>query len=374
MTLLLLFIHVRNHNRRGVDSIYLFFLTENNHNSCSRSLADVFTFCWLTNAACEQDAMPPALSKNRSELADRLLAFCRDGEFEKASELVISNMGIINVDDTNDANGVTALHWAADRGEIDMIKLLIGPGGGCVDPKNSWNSTPLFWAANNGHDDAVIALIESKASISSRNHNNWSPFHACIRAGALKAAKYIAEKYDTVINMPAHGGVHPIHLGCIARRVDVVQYLLSTGKTSINVSTHSGVTPLHLACKLNYVDMASYLIEQDADLDAQNADGATPLHICAQKRYYELCRKLILSGADSKLSTISGWTALHWFAEQGQLELCKLVVKHGGGVSSKLETDGGDTPIELADIQGHVAICSYLLPIQKINYDQKDES
>ena len=89
--------------------------------------------------------MPQA--NDRAYVIERLVQACRDGRWESAMEIVISKKGIINIDETSDDNGVTALHWAADRGSCEMIECSSMLEGASVDPENDWNSTPLFGRA-----------------------------------------------------------------------------------------------------------------------------------------------------------------------------------------------------------------------------------
>ena len=63
-----------------------------------------------------------------------------------------------------------------------MIECLVDVGGASVDPENDWNSTPLFWACNNAHDNAAKLLIGKGACIKKVNHNGWNVLHACCRS------------------------------------------------------------------------------------------------------------------------------------------------------------------------------------------------
>lgn len=61
-----------------------------------------------------------------------------------------------------DYNGNTSLHYAAQNGHTEIIKLLLNVEGidaNCSDRKGN---TPLHLAAQNGHKDAIIILLDFK--------------------------------------------------------------------------------------------------------------------------------------------------------------------------------------------------------------------
>ena len=61
-----------------------------------------------------------------------------------------------NVDVIN-AEGSTALHWAARRDQHAIIKLLLAHGAS-VHLENKWGLTPLAVAQQNGNEHSVVAL------------------------------------------------------------------------------------------------------------------------------------------------------------------------------------------------------------------------
>jgi ankyrin repeat protein len=79
--------------------------------------------------------------------------------------------------------GQTALHWAASQDQPDMIRFLISKGAdpdsratirdwqrrvtaeGRPKDMNRGGFTPLLYAARDGHEAAVLALIDGKADV-----------------------------------------------------------------------------------------------------------------------------------------------------------------------------------------------------------------
>ena len=59
---------------------------------------------------------------------------------------------------------MTALMWAADGGNLEVLKQLIDHKA-YVNARDENGLTALLWAADRGHLDCVKALIAAKADI-----------------------------------------------------------------------------------------------------------------------------------------------------------------------------------------------------------------
>lgn len=68
----------------------------------------------------------------------------------------------------------TALHWAAKRNFVSIIKLLVKYGAN-VNAFDMARRTPLFVAAKCGHIGATKALLEAKANPFYESNCHYSP-------------------------------------------------------------------------------------------------------------------------------------------------------------------------------------------------------
>ncbi len=94
------------------------------------------------------------------------------GSFEARHQAVDLNL-LLDAD-----NGKSALHYAAENGQLETVRLLIQKG---MNPNitNSKNlSTPLHNAAFYGHSNIIEALLEAKADPYALNANKITPLHA----------------------------------------------------------------------------------------------------------------------------------------------------------------------------------------------------
>ena len=75
--------------------------------------------------------------------------------------------------DAKDSSGWTALHYAADKGSVDIANLLLDEGSN-VNAKDEAKRTPLHLAANGGDAAMVALLIKRGAAKHFLNVAGWT--------------------------------------------------------------------------------------------------------------------------------------------------------------------------------------------------------
>lgn len=75
----------------------------------------------------------------------------------------------------------TPLHYAAQKGHINIMKVLIRQGADVNATETKLRETPLHRAAASGSAQCVELLLEQKADLHALNQNRRTPLHkACI--------------------------------------------------------------------------------------------------------------------------------------------------------------------------------------------------
>ena len=134
------------------------------------------------------------------------------------------------------ADGATALHWAAYHGNVSLAGLLLDAGAD-ASAANRNGSTPLWLAANQGDAAMIEALLEGGA--------------------------------DANEELPL--GRRPLMLAARSGVVDAVRVLLEHGADPNAAEAERGTTALMQAADQGHADVIGVLIEYGADFAAGSA-------------------------------------------------------------------------------------------------------
>lgn len=92
-----------------------------------------------------------------------------------AAVLVLLRRGTTAVIDDCDINGCTPLHWAAYKGDIKSLRLLLGYYGTRANPIDNSGMTPLHRAVRSCQLEAIAYLLEAKADQQIRDDKGKTP-------------------------------------------------------------------------------------------------------------------------------------------------------------------------------------------------------
>ena len=106
-----------------------------------------------------------------------------------------------------DPSGNTPVHWAAVKGHADVLEALLDYGFP-PDKANRDGDTALHWAASAGFDVAASLLIEkSKANVWPRNKDSTTPMHFAAAEGHIKVVqvldRFLCPSHDPVMTFAA---------------------------------------------------------------------------------------------------------------------------------------------------------------------------
>jgi uncharacterized protein len=89
-----------------------------------------------------------------------------------------------------DDNGETALHYAAQLGDQQMVNALLYYKA-AVDPRDQFGNTPLHWAAQRGNTAVIKMLIDAQAAIDPQNKQGVTPLMMAAKAGNAPAVRLL---------------------------------------------------------------------------------------------------------------------------------------------------------------------------------------
>ena len=223
------------------------------------------------------------------------------------------------VDDVQ-ADGFTALHWAAQWDRTDLADLLLGAGAD-VDAADRYGITPLVLACTNASPGMVRRLLEGGADPHGAQATGETVLMTCARGGVLDAVTPLLGRGADVNAREATNGQTALMWAAWEGHNDVVRTLIEHG-AEVDARTTTGYTALVLAAREGYRETTELLLEAGADVNASAVDGTTALVVATVRRHLDYAEFLLDEGADPNLGP--GFSPLHWAAGKWDTELNDL--------------------------------------------------
>ena len=265
-----------------------------------------------------------------------LMTTCYNGHMNVATYLVEHGANI----HLQDKNGATCLHYASERGHVEVVSQLLAVGAkenpDYVNARINSGATPLMITCSNGHVNVATYLVEHGANIHLQDKNGATCLHYASERG----------------------------------HVEVVSQLLAVGAKEnpdyVNARNNSGITPLMITCYNGHMNVATYLVEHGANIHLQDKNGDTCLHYASERGHVEVVSKLLAVGAKENPDYVnarnnSGTTPLLITCYNGHMNVATYLVEHGANIH--LQDEGGDTCLHYASERGHVEVVSKLLAV-----------
>jgi ankyrin repeat protein len=104
---------------------------------------------------------------------DSILRAVKDGKTSDVTEILEQNPSLIA---TKDERGASLLHWAVDRGDLDLIDLLLRYGVD-ANSQNIEGITALHWAVHYGGPVVIRALLQQGADPRVATDQRQTPLH-----------------------------------------------------------------------------------------------------------------------------------------------------------------------------------------------------
>ena len=212
--------------------------------------------------------------------------------------------------------GWTALHFAAEHGHLECVRLLL-EAGASVNPANG-PFTPLFVAVQQGYAEVVRLLLEAGTSLN-QDRVFFDPLFVAVAQGHAEVVRLLVEAGADCDQ--AHKGQGPLHSAAGQGHLEVVRILLAAG-ASCDLTATDNVTALLMAASEGYTEIVRVLLEAGASCELATDDGETPLHRAVAHGHVEVVRLLLEARApDSDMMN----ELLELAADEGHAEMVHLL-------------------------------------------------
>ena len=258
-------------------------------------------------------------------------------------------------------DGMTALHWAAERGDPDLARMLLHAGA-AVEPVTRIGSyTPLHVAARSGSAAVATLLLDAGAGPATTAGAGTTPLHLAAAAGSAELVAALTERGADPNARESVWAQTPLIFAAAANRADAVRALLAAGadpavasrvedlqtisaldrlagqRRNAAVAALTGgnraatATEFQTAVRASRAVYEEGLPEPDEDEDEEE-DGGRP------------ARRPSITGK-------GGLTALLHAARQGHAEAAEALLDGGADIDRASLSDG-TTPLLMATING----------------------
>jgi len=264
---------------------------------------------------------------------------------------------------TRAADGSTALHWAVESDDLELLDLLLTAGAD-VKGKDRFGFTPLYFAISNNNVEMVRRLLKSGADANEADvagdtllmlaarEGNADILNALLASGAAVNAKDKSQQTALMwairSNQPelvkiliGHGAElngkttagkaperRPPGAGGGSHGVGIVRG--GWPDRGYQGEASGGLSPLLFAARDGRLEAAKLLVEAKADVNQPDSNGISPLLMAITNNHPDVGQFLLEHGADPKAADLWGRTPIWTAVDVRNLELGRTGEQRAG--------------------------------------------
>ena len=210
-----------------------------------------------------------------------------------------------------EADGSTALHWEAQRDNLDIVDLLLRAGANAT-AANRYNVTPLSLASMNGSAAIIERLLNAGAGANDTSEEGQTALMTASLNGKVDAIKMLLG-HGADVNAKEPLREQTALMWAASEGNAAAVELLPQSGADIKAKSKTGFTPLLFAVRNGHIDAVRSLLNHGANVNDVATDGTSALNMAVVNAYFELASILLDHGADPNASDPRG-SALHTLA------------------------------------------------------------
>lgn len=249
------------------------------------------------------------------------------------------------------------IHDAAAEGNLARTKTLLTANTNVLNLRDADGKTALHYAAAKGHLAVVEFLVEQKAALDIRSKSGMTPLSLARGFGHKAVADYLAKQGPA--RTPAPGAMvpgqtspppppPPLIAAMSYAQYDLMMDLVRRSPEQLNVKDAQGWTALHLAAMNAWATASEILVTNGAALDIKLKNGDTALHVAVSRNNHQMAGLILRHGAPVDATNNLGRTPLFAAVAGPPLEVPLTVLllefKANPNVTDRL----GSTPLMVA--------------------------
>lgn len=299
-----------------------------------------------------------------------------------------------NAVDKTTHDGRLYIHWAANKGNVELVEYLIGKGSE-INRTDDKGATPLAFAASNGqvNKDVYETFFNNGLDVNYKNANGATFMHMAIGYDKdLALTDYLISKGLKLSDVDANGntvfdyaartgnvdilkqlqkrGIKPTDKALIfasegtrsnANNLEFYKYLVEDLKLKPKTTGDNGENVLHnLVKKQDQQEIVAYFLAKGVDVNQTNKEGNTVLMEAAKGTDVEMLKTVLGKTKNINQRNNNGMSALSFAVNNGSAD-----------VVSTLITEKAD--IQVRDNAGNIITYYLIQSYRPLRPNQKDE-
>jgi ankyrin repeat protein len=266
------------------------------------------------------------------------------------------------------ADGMTALHWAAYRDDLETAKLLV-EAKASVTVTNRYGVTPLSLACQNGSASIVELLLQHGADPNTTLRGGETALMTAARTGKPGPVSALLKR-GADVNAKERRGQTALMWAAADGHMEVVQLLLQAGADRDATLPDSGFNAFFFAVRDGRAETVRALLKAGVDVNSTleprrvtnkgPKKGTAALPLAVENGHFDLALALLDAGANPN-DQRSGFTPLHimtWVRkpQRGEddgdpaplgsgnlnsVQFIRKLIQHGADVNARLVNGKG---------------------------------
>ncbi len=216
-------------------------------------------------------------------------------------------------------------------GSLGLLDAILNKSN--IDSQNAQGKTILHLAAERGDMTKIDVILKKGAKPSLRDNNGRTALDAAYSDPSSESHAAAAERL--------------ILSGAHSDNKQFAYFAPAVRSSNYNVRFDDGFAPLHFASRENHTGFMQFMISRRADVNAKNSSGAPPLHEAVREGNLDAVKILIEEGAEINARDAKGNSAMHLVMPlESRLAIVKYLI--GKGADPNIKDDHGEAPLHVA--------------------------
>lgn len=273
-------------------------------------------------------------------------------------------------------DGMSALHWAADRGDAELAEILLYAGASTSAQTRIGQYTPLHLAGKSGNTAVAQALLKGGADVNARSTNSGvTPLHLAASSGNPAVVNLLIDAAADINATENEAGQTPLIFAAGLNRTETIKALLARGADP-SITTKVIDIPRFNALDRAAADVQRKVLEGFVGKESEAKPSPSQVQAAIQAG-----REILRTGkipppdpneppdprrnfnpeeVNPPVATKGGMTALLHVARQGYVASAEALLDGGAKIDQQNAGDG-TTPLLTAIINGQFDLAMMLI-------------